>query len=162
MNKKRIAQYCCAALVAAGVGLNIQNAIADYGIAENSFSLVAVGGSNSGSNSNSNSNWNSNWNSNTDSNYTSGPNTGKTRETRTGSSLYVVSISGSLETTCNLKVGMRLSGGLDASLQGQVTAEYKDEYSIICYDGGSCPCTPEEWHVCATSGCPKAEIKDKC
>lgn len=58
MSKKRIAQYCCAALVAAGVGLNIQNAIADYGIAENSLSLVAVGGSNSGSNSNSNSNSN--------------------------------------------------------------------------------------------------------
>lgn len=56
MNKKRIAQYCCAALVAAGIGLNIQNAIADYGIGENSLSLVAVGGSNSGSNSNSNSN----------------------------------------------------------------------------------------------------------
>lgn len=55
MNKKRIAQYCCAALVAAGVGLNIQNAIADYGIGENSLSLVAVGGTNSGSNSNSNS-----------------------------------------------------------------------------------------------------------
>ncbi len=60
MSKKRIAQYCCAALVAAGVGLNIQNAIADYGIAENSLSLVAVGGSNSGSNSNSNSNSNTN------------------------------------------------------------------------------------------------------
>ena len=59
MKKKRIVQYCCAALVAAGVGLNIQNAIADYGIAENSLSLVAVGpGSNSGSNSNSNSNSN--------------------------------------------------------------------------------------------------------
>ena len=56
MSKKRIAQFCCAVLVAAGVGLNIQNAIADYGIAENSLSLVAVGpGSNSGSNSNSNS-----------------------------------------------------------------------------------------------------------
>ena len=51
MNKKRIAQYCCAALVAAGIGLNIQNAIADYGIGENSFALVAVGGSNSGSSS---------------------------------------------------------------------------------------------------------------
>lgn len=60
MNKSRIAQYCCAALVAAGVGLNIQNAIADYGIGENSFSLVAGPGSNSGSNSNSN------WNPNTD------------------------------------------------------------------------------------------------
>ena len=156
MNKNKIAQYCCAALVAAGIGLNIQNAIADYGIGKNSFALVAVGDSNSGSNSNSN------WNSNTDSNYTSGPNTGKTRETRTGSGLYVVSISGSLETTCNLKVGMRLSGGLDASLQGKVIAEYKDEYSIICYDGGTCPCTPEGWHVCASSGCPEAGIKDKC
>lgn len=60
MNKNRIAQYCCAALVAAGIGLNIQNAIADYGIGENSLSLVADPGSNSGSNSNSN------WNSNTD------------------------------------------------------------------------------------------------
>lgn len=63
MKKKRIAQYCCAALVASGIGLNIQNALADYGIGVNSLSLVAVGGSNSGSNSNSNSN--SNWDSNT-------------------------------------------------------------------------------------------------
>lgn len=54
MQKKKIAQYCCAALVAAGIGLNIQNAIADYGMKENSFSLVAVGGTNTGSNSNSN------------------------------------------------------------------------------------------------------------
>lgn len=64
MNKKRIALFSCAALVASGIGLNIQNALSDYGIGENSFSLVAVGpGSNSGSNSNSNSN--SNWDSNT-------------------------------------------------------------------------------------------------
>ena len=66
MNRKRIAQYCCAALVAAGIGLNIQNAIADYGIGENSLSLVAGPGSNSGSNSNSNYNSNSNWDSNVD------------------------------------------------------------------------------------------------
>ena len=58
MKSKKIAFFSCAALVAAGIGLNIQNAIADYGIGENSFSLVAVGGSNSGSNSNSNSNTN--------------------------------------------------------------------------------------------------------
>jgi hypothetical protein len=44
MKKKRIAQYCCAALVAAGIGLNIQNAIADYGIDGNTFSLVATTG----------------------------------------------------------------------------------------------------------------------
>ena len=49
MNKKRIAQYCCAAIVAAGIGLNIQNALADYGIGKNSLSLIAIGGSGSGS-----------------------------------------------------------------------------------------------------------------
>ena len=43
MRKKRIVQYCCAALVAAGVGLNIQNAIADYGMSGNTLSLVATG-----------------------------------------------------------------------------------------------------------------------
>lgn len=41
MKKKRIVQYCCAALVALGVGLNIQNAIADYGMNKNTLSLVA-------------------------------------------------------------------------------------------------------------------------
>ena len=75
MNRKRIAQYCCAALVAAGIGLNIQNAIADYGIGENSLSLVAGPGSNSGSNSNSNYNSNSNW----DSNWDTSPEPDKTR-----------------------------------------------------------------------------------
>lgn len=59
MKKNKIALFSCAAFVAAGIGLNIQNAIADYGIAKNSLSLVAVGpGSNSGPNSNSNSNSN--------------------------------------------------------------------------------------------------------
>ena len=43
MRKKRIVQYCCAALVAAGIGLNIQNAIADYGMSGNTLSLVATG-----------------------------------------------------------------------------------------------------------------------
>ncbi|MBO6124575.1 MAG: hypothetical protein J6P55_01770 [Bacteroidaceae bacterium] len=64
MKSKKIALFSCAALVAAGIGLNIQNALANYGIGENSLSLVAGPGSNSGSNSNSNSN--SNLNSNTD------------------------------------------------------------------------------------------------
>ena len=41
MKKKKIAQLCCAALVAAGVGLNIQNALTDYGMCRNSLSLVA-------------------------------------------------------------------------------------------------------------------------
>lgn len=52
MNKKRIALFCSAALVAAGIGLNIQNALADYGIGENSFSLIADPSSCSGSNTN--------------------------------------------------------------------------------------------------------------
>ena len=47
MNKKRIAQYCCAAIVTAGIGLNIQNATTNYGISENRLALMAVGGSNS-------------------------------------------------------------------------------------------------------------------
>ncbi len=51
MQKKRIALFSCAALVAAGIGLNIQNAIADYGIGENALSLVAVGTGGSGSGS---------------------------------------------------------------------------------------------------------------
>ncbi|MBQ7685803.1 MAG: hypothetical protein IJT28_01060 [Bacteroidaceae bacterium] len=57
MKQKRIAQYCCAALVLVGMGLNIQNALTGYGLGENSLSLVATGGSgSSGSNSNSGSN----------------------------------------------------------------------------------------------------------
>ena len=36
MKKNKIAQYCCIALVAVGFGLNIQNAIENYGIGENS------------------------------------------------------------------------------------------------------------------------------
>ena len=47
MKTKRIAQLCCAALVAAGIGLNIQNALTDYGMSSNLLSLVATGGSNS-------------------------------------------------------------------------------------------------------------------
>jgi hypothetical protein len=43
MRKKRIAQYCCAALVAAGIGLNIQNAVTDYGMNGNTLSLAATG-----------------------------------------------------------------------------------------------------------------------
>ncbi len=50
MQKNKITLFSCAALVAAGVGLNIQNAIADYGIGENSLSLIAVPSSGSGSN----------------------------------------------------------------------------------------------------------------
>lgn len=53
MKKDRIALFCSAALVAAGIGLNIQNALANYGIGENSLSLIAAPDSNSNSNSNS-------------------------------------------------------------------------------------------------------------
>ena len=43
MKKKLVAQYCCVALVAAGIGLNVQNAIADYGMNGDVISLVASG-----------------------------------------------------------------------------------------------------------------------
>ncbi|MCR4591929.1 MAG: hypothetical protein K5672_02085 [Bacteroidaceae bacterium] len=49
--------------MASGIGLNIQNALADYGISGESLSLVAK--PKAGSNSNSNSNGNSNSNSDT-------------------------------------------------------------------------------------------------
>lgn len=41
MRTKIIAQYICVAFVAIGVGLNIKNAINDYGIGNNVHSLVA-------------------------------------------------------------------------------------------------------------------------
>ena len=49
MKTKRIAQLCCAVLVAAGIGLNIQNALTNYGMNSNMLSLVATGGSGSNS-----------------------------------------------------------------------------------------------------------------
>ncbi len=52
MRTKRIAQLCCAVLVAAGIGLNIQNALTNYGMNSNMLSLVATGGSGSNSSSN--------------------------------------------------------------------------------------------------------------
>ena len=36
MKTNRFFKYCCIALVAVGFGLNIQNAIENYGIGENS------------------------------------------------------------------------------------------------------------------------------
>ena len=53
MKKNKIAQYCCIALVAVGFGLNIQNAIENYGLGEDSHSLVADGDSSTGSDSSS-------------------------------------------------------------------------------------------------------------
>ena len=67
MKKNKIAQYCCIALVAIGFGLNIQNAIENYGLGEDSHSLVADGDSSTGSDSTSGldtSNGDSNGNSN--------------------------------------------------------------------------------------------------
>jgi hypothetical protein len=71
MKKNKIAQYCCIALVAVGFGLNIQNAIENYGLGEDSHSLVADGDSSTGSDSSSGpdtSNGDSNGNSNGSSN----------------------------------------------------------------------------------------------
>ena len=53
-NRKK-AIVLCAAFVAAGVGMNVQNAIAGYGMDQDVVSLVASGSSNSGSNGSSNS-----------------------------------------------------------------------------------------------------------
>ena len=59
MKKKKVVQYCSVFLVALGIVLNIQNAIADYGMNRSFFSLIAETSSNSNSSTNSNSNSNS-------------------------------------------------------------------------------------------------------
>lgn len=56
-NRKKVI-VLCAAFVAAGVGMNVQNAIAGYGMNQDVVSLVASGSSNSGSNGSSNVNSN--------------------------------------------------------------------------------------------------------
>lgn len=58
MKRKKLAQYCAVFLVASGIALNIQNAMADYGMNKNFFSLIAETSSNSNSSTNSNSNSN--------------------------------------------------------------------------------------------------------
>lgn len=62
MKRKKVVQYCSVFLVALGIVLNIQNAIADYGMNRSFFSLIAETSSNSNSSTNSNSNSNSNSN----------------------------------------------------------------------------------------------------
>lgn len=75
---------------------------------------------------------------------------------KTGSSLYVTSVSGT--ASGHVKIGMRISNSLAASLDGKITAAMKDEYKIECLkiDGANAICSPEDWHACASSGCPKA------
>ena len=60
MKRKKVVQYCSVFLVALGIVLNIQNAIADYGMNRSFFSLIAETSSNSNSSTNSNSNSNTN------------------------------------------------------------------------------------------------------
>lgn len=46
---------------------------------------------------------------------------------------------------------------LEASLEGKVKAEAKDEFKIDCVhkEGADAICVEEKWHMCASSGCPK-------
>ena len=86
----------------------------------------------------------------------SNSNTKCQRETITGQGLYVTSVSGNASATVSL--GMRISSELAAQLSGKITAQMKNEYKIICYPNGGCPCTDMDWHPCETSGCPKAGV----
>ena len=54
MKAKRLAQYVCAAILAFGFGLNIQNALTGYGISDGSTSITAGDDTNSGSNGSTN------------------------------------------------------------------------------------------------------------
>lgn len=82
--------------------------------------------------------------------------TGIAKIVKTGSSLYVTSVSGS--ASGQVKIGMRISNSVAASLSGKITAEMKDEYKIECQkvDGANAICSAEDWHACASSGCPQA------
>ena len=56
---------------------------------------------------------------------------------------------------------MRISNEVAAQLKGNIKAQLKDEYKIVCYPKGDCDCTQIDWHICESSGCPKAG-KEKC
>lgn len=73
----------------------------------------------------------------------------------TGSGMYVTYVDASVSGKISL--GMRLSTSLDASLEGKVKAEKKDEYKIDCihHKGADAICVKEGWHMCASTGCPK-------
>lgn len=133
------------------------NASSSVGSATSSSVDSGSGPTNSGS-----SNYNSS-NGGSSNNNSSSVNSGtqKQRETLIGQSLYITEITGSISTNASLSLGMRISTELAAKLGGQIKTELKDEYTIICYPNGNCPCTSTGWHICASSGCPKAEIR-KC
>lgn len=168
MNKKKIVQFCCAALVASGIGLNIQNAILDYGLSRDNNSILAAGTSNPTT-------WtvDSLWSylGYTSSNDTyfpddsydesmstvpgpgSHPTGSQQREVLLGAGMYVTEVTG--EASGSVHVGMRISNGVAAELKGKIKAEKQDEYKINCHPDGSCPCTAQDWHMCASGGCPK-------
>jgi len=148
MNKKRIVQLCCAALVVSGIGLNIQNAIADYGIGQNSLSLVAGPGSNSGSNSNSNSN--SNWNSNTDTlpdNSDSDSNDLKKKDiyTEVPHSQCFYACGGNVGDTKRLEISGQCT--VYCTVQANGYASYTLEYNWI-------ECQKEGKNECNATSCP--------
>ena len=151
MNRKRIAQYCCAALVAAGVGLNIQNAIADYGIGQNSLSLVAGPGSNSGSNSNSNSNVNSNTATLPDiSDSDSNGNTQK--KYRTHSKVCVVHITGNKGEKKYLTIGNASPVEHTIPSKGYLDIIYGNEITCIVDEHGSLT-------TCENIPCPSYSVR---
>lgn len=84
----------------------------------------------------------------------------KVKETIVGAGMYITAITGQAAIDAGLSLGMRIANMADLSLeiQGQITAEFKDEFKIICYEGGSTYCTPMDWHACASGGCPTAGL----
>lgn len=75
---------------------------------------------------------------------------------KTGASLYVTSVSGKAKG--QVKLNMRISNSVAASLSGSITTKMRDEYKIECLriDGANAICSPEDWHACASSGCPQS------
>jgi hypothetical protein len=78
--------------------------------------------------------------------------------TQTGRDSYITwSGQGALEF--GISAGMKVKGisaDILAKVSADIKCEDKDEYKVTCFDGGKACCRELDWHMCASSGCPKA------
>jgi len=79
---------------------------------------------------------------------------------QTGSSLYVTKVvgDGSLALAAGFSIGTRISAKAALDLHAVLTAETKNEYKTDCVPliGANAICVTQDWHMCASTGCPKA------
>ncbi|PWK64897.1 hypothetical protein LX99_05061 [Mucilaginibacter oryzae] len=78
----------------------------------------------------------------------------KTIEIIKDQELVITKINANTSLTAGLQVGGIISAALNLKLNGAVTAELKNCFSVNCYDGGPSNCTPAPAKVCPIGGCP--------